>query len=133
MFAIGQLSKQVGETVKTIRYWTDLGMLEHTRTKSNYRLYSESSLKRIKFIRTSQALGFSLAQIKEIINLRIDGQKPCAEVKKELNQHLLRVQNNIKDLQILEKDLKKRIKWANEHPDAECTEGCVYLEDNISS
>jgi len=130
MFAIGELSKQVGEPVKTIRYWTDLGMLEHTRTKSNYRLYSQSSLKRIKFIRTSQALGFSLAMIKEILDLRIDGKKPCNEVKKELNQHLLIVQNNIKNLRVLEQDLKKRIRWANDHPDAECSEGCVYLEEN---
>ncbi len=130
MVTIGELAKQVGESVKTIRYWSDLAMLEPIRTKSNYRLYSESSLKRIKFIRTSQALGFSLSEIKAFIDLRKDGKQPCHEVISELNEHLKIVQKNLQELKNLELELKTRLKWAQEHPDADCDEGCVYLEAN---
>ncbi len=58
--SIGSLAGRTGETIKTLRYWTDLGLLEAERGENGYRYYAEDMAERSTFIRSAQALGFTL-------------------------------------------------------------------------
>jgi DNA-binding transcriptional MerR regulator len=82
---IGDVAKQVGLSVKTIRYYEGLGLLsEPERTDSGYRVYSEADLERLSFIKGAKALGLTLAEIRETLAMWVDGVRPCGHV-----QHLL--------------------------------------------
>ncbi len=127
--SIGDLATQTQESIKTLRYWTDRQLLETKRGDNNYRYYSPDTSKRVAFIRRTQALGFSLEEIKSILELRSEGVQPCNEVRHELSQHLAAVQARIAELGCLEAELAARLAWAKAHPDPDCAdEGCVYLE-----
>ncbi len=126
--SIGQLAKATGETVKTLRYWTDHGLLEAERGENGYRYYREDAARRAAFIRSAQALGFTLSEIQDILALRASGLQPCEHVKARLETHLATVRAHIAELEALERDLEARLRWAEANPEPECQmDGCVYL------
>jgi DNA-binding transcriptional MerR regulator len=126
--SIGDLASVTGETVKTLRYWTDQGLLDTERGENNYRYYVPDMKQRTAFIRSTQALGFSLEDIKSILHLRAEGVQPCNEVRAELDRHLSAVRERIAELQQLEAELSARLTWAEANPDPACDDdGCVYL------
>ena len=126
--SIGELANLAREPVKTLRYWSDQGLLDSQRGDNGYRYYQPEMVERVSFIRNTQALGFRLDDIKGILKLRGEGVKPCAEVREELQEHLTTVKSRIAELQALEFELAGRLAWAKANPDPECDgEGCVYL------
>ena len=126
--SIGQLANRAGEPVKTLRYWSDQGLLESERGDNGYRYYQRAMVERVGFIRNTQALGFRLEDIKGILRLRGEGVKPCDEVREELQEHLATVRARIAELQQLEAGLVDRLAWAEANPDPDCEgEGCVYV------
>lgn len=75
---IGQLAKKAGVKSDTIRFYEKQGLLpEPVRSASGYRLYDESALKRIRFIKQAQSLGFSLEEIQRILAMRGSGPETC--------------------------------------------------------
>jgi DNA-binding transcriptional MerR regulator len=132
--SIGDLANVTGETVKTLRYWTNQGLLDTERGENNYRYYSRDMKQRAAFIRSTQALGFTLEDIKSILHLRAEGVQPCNEVRAELARHLTAVQERIMELKQLEAELSARLTWAEANPDPACdAEGCVYLTEAQSA
>lgn len=128
--SIGGLSERTGESVKTLRYWTDLGLLEAERGENGYRYYREDAVQRSAFIRSAQAFGFSLNEIHEILALRTSGVQPCEDVRGRLKSHLAAVRVRIAELKALEGDLEARLAWAEAHPEPNCQQpGCVYLSE----
>lgn len=127
---IGELARTTKESVKTLRYWENQGLLEADRSDSGYRHFPERMIERVRFIRSAQALGFTLEEIREILELRSEGTPPCNDVRETLATHLETVRNRIRELHSLEADLTQRLAWANRHPDPECDEaqGCVYVD-----
>ena len=126
---IGHLASLTGETVKTLRYWSDLGLLTCERRPSGYRQYLPDATGQARFVRSAQAAGFTLEEIRGVMAARADGRKPCELVKAELKAHLENVQAHITRLRQLEAQLQAKVRWANEHPDPECDSvGCVYLD-----
>lgn len=78
---IGELSHVVGVTSQTIRFYEREGLLPPPQRASNgYRDYNESSTNRLLFIRSAQSAGLTLAEIATVIDLREEGQEPCAHV-----------------------------------------------------
>lgn len=133
-YSIGQLSKQTRESVKTLRFWTEQKLLDTTRGSNGYRYYQADMVKRVSFIRSAQAIGFTLAEIRSILELRAEGVKPCAEVRQELQNHLTKVQEGMAELKQLESELSARLNWAAQHPDPDCeSDGCVYLGSELTS
>jgi DNA-binding transcriptional MerR regulator len=129
--SIGQLASRTGESVKTLRYWTDFGLLATERGENGYRYYQPGMAERAAFIRSAQALGFTLAEIGEILSLRETGLQPCTEVREQLAAHLDGVKRRIAVLRNLEGELEARLQWAAAHPDPQCErDGCVYLVDD---
>ncbi|MGH9710814.1 MAG: MerR family transcriptional regulator [Candidatus Acidiferrales bacterium] len=72
---IGELSKRAGVNIQTVRFYERQKLLrEPTRTSSGYRLYVDADLEQVRFIKMSQQLGFTLKEIKELINIHEPGQ-----------------------------------------------------------
>lgn len=128
---IGQLARRAGESVKTIRYWEDEGLLEAERSESGYRLFDAAMVERARFLRRAQGLGFTLAELRSVLELRGDGVRPCDEVHGRLAAHLAQVRARLAELRALEAALEERLAWAAEHPDPDCRDLCVYLEDEV--
>ena len=124
---IGELASRTGESVKTLRYWSERGLLETARGDNGYRLYAEASLSRVSFIRSAQRLGFTLGELAGILVVRARGERPCADALEKLQCHLDEVERRIETLEDLRDALTQRLAWARAHPDARCEDDCVYL------
>ncbi|MBI1375971.1 MAG: MerR family DNA-binding protein [Frankiales bacterium] len=105
---IGELAHRHGITAKTLRYYEEIGLvLAASRTSSGYRDYDQSSEARLTFIRSGQAIGLSLAEIRDLLAIRDDGRTPCAAATELLDDHLDQLTERIRDLQSLRRDLRE--------------------------
>jgi MerR family copper efflux transcriptional regulator len=96
---IGDAAKRSGLSVKAIRYYEGLGLLsEPQRTDAGYRLYSEADLQRLTFIKGAKALGLSLADIRETLDMWVDGVKPCHHVEQLLQDKVAELTRRIEAL-----------------------------------
>ncbi|MDY6785935.1 MAG: heavy metal-responsive transcriptional regulator [Cyanobacteriota bacterium] len=100
---IGQVARQSGLSVKTIRYYEQLGLLAPNveRSRSGYRLFQPSIFNRLAFIKRSQALGLSLNEIRDILEIRDRGELPCEAVKARLLEKLQQIHEQIQALETL--------------------------------
>lgn len=103
---IGDLARETGTAVETVRYYEKIGLLPlPLRADNNYRCYSEGHLRRLSFVRRARDLGFSLDQIRELLNLADDRDRSCAAVDGLAHQHLASVDRKITDLKALRREL----------------------------
>lgn len=130
MTTIGQLARRTRESVKTLRYWTDLGLLAAERGANGYRYYGAGAAERVGFIRGAQALGLTLREIGDVLDAREHEHPPCQEAREVLVRHLRDVRERLAQWTRLEAELAERLAWAEAHPRPACEgEGCVYLAD----
>lgn len=129
---IGELAHATGERVKTLRYWEDRGLLVAQRSDSGYRHFDPDAVERAGFIRSAQALGFTLDEIGSVLELRAEGVAPCDDVRRQLRNHLATVRARRAQLERLEADLGARLAWAEQHPAPACEVGCVYLGNDAA-
>ncbi|MFA5517574.1 MAG: MerR family transcriptional regulator [Desulfuromonadales bacterium] len=130
MTTIGQLARRTRESVKTLRYWTDLGLLAAERGANGYRYYGAGAAERAQFIRGAQALGLTLREIGDVLDAREHEHPPCQEAREVLVRHLRDVRERLAQWTRLEAELAERLAWAEAHPRPACEgEGCVYLAD----
>ena len=105
---IGELAEQAGTSTKAIRYYEQIGILTSpARTAAGYRTYDEAALGRLSFVRAAQAVGLTLAEIRQIIAFRDDGQAPCAHVTGLLQRHAADLDMRIRELQQLRGELQQ--------------------------
>ena len=98
MLKIGDVSKRSGLGIETLRFYEKSGLLDKPgRTHSGYRMYSPEILERINFIRQAQALGFTLDEIRRIIE-DAKGKSPCDDVRKIVRQRLAEADQRIEEL-----------------------------------
>lgn len=110
-YFVGEIANKVGMNLETIRYYEKLKLLPKPKRKtdSRYRVYDESDLKRLLFIKRAKELGFTLKEIRELFELRLDSQAKCGDVK-HLTEHKLKdVDNRISDLKKIRSVLVKLI------------------------
>jgi Hg(II)-responsive transcriptional regulator len=125
-FTIGQLAKRVGVNVETLRYYERLHLLApSTRTPSGYRQYGPAEHHRLQFIKNAQALGFSLEEIAEFLNLRVGSTATCGDVKRKTQRKLAQVDKKLEDLQALARSLRTLIRSCDAQ---KMTEHCPILE-----
>lgn len=104
---IGAVARAAGVSVHTLRYYERLGLLPPPqRTRAGYRVYERPTVDRLRFIQQAQALGFSLAEIKEIVRLKYSGQSPCACVRRRLRQRLDEVEQEMKRLRKVRREVR---------------------------
>ena len=94
---ISELAKEAGVHVETIRYYQGIGLLPRPRRgRGTIRRYGADELKRVRFIKRAQALGFSLAEIALLLGLSVGDH--CAETKALAEMKLAMVEEKISDL-----------------------------------
>ena len=99
---IGELAAATGTTTKTLRFYEDSGLLQPSgRTATGYRQYTEDGVARLDFIRRGRAAGLTLAQIREVLDVRDQGHTPCRHVEELLATRLRALDAQIADLQAL--------------------------------
>ena len=107
---IGELARKAGVNIQTIRYYERCGILHPvSKTESGYRLYEENELKRLKFILHAKELGFTLKEIKELMELEITPLSACSKVQKKTEDKLKLVEQRIEALKSIRRVLKELI------------------------
>ena len=97
---IGQVARLAEVGVETIRFYERRGLIEEPpRRASGYRQYPPQAVARMRFIRRAKELGFSLQEIKELLELRVDADATCADVKGRANAKILDIQHKIETLE----------------------------------
>lgn len=105
---IGQVAREAGVGVETIRFYERVGLLEEPpRRQSGYRQYSPDAVKRIRFIKRAKELGFSLKEIKELLYLRVDTSTSCGAVKRRAEAKISDIERKVQDLQRMKRALVK--------------------------
>jgi MerR family copper efflux transcriptional regulator len=93
---IGKVARQAGVGVETIRFYERQGLLTTPiRKDSGYRLYPEHVLGRIRFIKRAKELGFSLREIKELLELRRNSSAPCEDVCEKAQAKIANIEGKI--------------------------------------
>src|ERR1700736_4493761 len=101
---IGELSKQSGVNIETIRYYERIKMLAPPpRTASGRRVYDSTDLRILVFIRRARELGFSLDEIRALLRLRGPDKASCREVREIAARHLENIRAKLSDLKKLER------------------------------
>ena len=104
---IGDLAAATGTKVNTIRYYEDIGLMPvAVRTQSGRRTYGRPELLRLTFIRRARAMGFSIDEIRSLLELSSHPDRDCAEAAAIASRHLRDVENRIARLQQLRAELK---------------------------
>ena len=125
---IGQVANITGETVKTLRYWTNLGLLSATREENQYRVYQPNVTERAAFIRNAQSLGFTLSEIFELQAACNEDCKDCMVVRDKIALQLERVRVSLGTLQNLERSLIAQLERADQNPNPDCSDtGCEFI------
>ena len=120
-YSIGAMARTGNCKVQTIRYYEQIGLLPKPRRNSgNQRVYSRQHYDRLRFIRHSRALGFSLDQIRQILALSDEPAHSCEEVDGIAREHLRDVESKIERLQSLRKELKRMISECAGNQVADC-------------
>src|SRR5207247_10744883 len=96
---VGAVAKAAGVGLQTLHYYERLGLLpKPDRSAANYRLYSPEAVRRVRFIKKAQALGLTLEETKQILDLKDHGREPCRKVAElggkhlqEIDAHLMRL------------------------------------------
>lgn len=118
---IGEAARHSGVKVPTIRYYEQIGLLPvPPRTQSNRRLYNETDLKRMTFIRHARELGFEIDAIRALLTLQDNPAQSCSEADAIAKARLAEVDQRIRSLSALKAELKMMIQGCSHGRVAEC-------------
>lgn len=99
MIPIGALARQARCNIETIRFYEKIGVLAKPgRSAGGHRMYRPAHVERLNFIRRARELGFTLDQVRALLRLSDERDRPCAEVKSVAQIHLTEVHAKIDDL-----------------------------------
>lgn len=105
---IGEIAKRSGMGIETIRYYEREGLLlEPKRRPSGYRQYDESTIDRLEYIRRAKELGFTLAEIRELLALSYHAHSGCDHVRRQAEAKVADIEKRIRSLQRLKRSLFK--------------------------
>lgn len=114
MLKIGDVSRQSGIGIEALRFYEKSGLLDQpARTDSGYRVYGPEVLERLAFIKQAQALGFSLDEIRRIVEDVRQGESPCDEVREIVSRRLAELDDRMRELRRYRKELAEMLKEWN--------------------
>ncbi len=104
----GELAKRCEVNFETVRYYEQQGLIpEPERTVSNYRVYEEDAVRRVRFIKRAQQLGFTLKEVKELLSLRASAGTRCADVYERAETKIRDIDEKIRTLRDIRRALSK--------------------------
>ncbi|HKS67505.1 MAG TPA: heavy metal-responsive transcriptional regulator [Candidatus Acidoferrales bacterium] len=108
---IGIVAKKIGLTVDAIRFYERNGLLPRApRTQGGFRRFGERDVEALSFIRRTQGLGFTLAEIRGLLAVRNSRLERCASVRNQLQGKLADVHRKLADLRKLEHELRAALR-----------------------
>ncbi|TAY20531.1 MerR family transcriptional regulator [Rhizobium ruizarguesonis] len=130
VFTIGALAKATGTSTPTIRYYEEIGLLPPaSRTASGQRNYDESDVGRLTFIKQCRDFGFSIEQVRVLLDLSVSSERDCAETRDIAQAHLDEVRTKMVELRALEKRLQGFVMRCNDACAGGPGSDCVIFKD----
>ncbi len=123
---IGEAAALSGVSAKMIRHYESIGLIPAAaRTFAGYRLYNDSDVHRLRFIRRARALGFAMKEVGQLLGLWADRSRASAEVKQLASQHADELGARIAEMQAMQRTLEELARrcHGNDRPD------CPILDD----
>ena len=119
---IGELTAKAGVNSETVRFYERKGLLPRPlRQPSGYRLYDEETLKRLRFIKGAQVIGFTLREVRELMELRVGPGRTCSDVKDRVEERLQDVNAKLRHLRSMKKAMQRLTAMcADEQLSGEC-------------
>jgi len=129
-FKIGGLAKRTGTNAPTIRYYEEIGLLRSAhRQAGGQRVYSDTDVKQLTFIRRCREFGFSIDQVRSLVALVQDPASSCVHARDLAQEHLVALRSKLIELKALERSIAAFVASC----DASCAGGpgpdCVILDD----
>lgn len=126
---IGEVAKQAGVAVGALRYYEELNLLTSERGHNGYRYYLPSVVHQVQFIKKAQALGFSLEEIGQVLNVHRQGDVPCELVRSLLQEKIEKIEAQIREMESFKSGLVQyRDQWAESEPRPEPGDICPLIE-----
>ncbi len=133
-FTISQLAKAAEVPTTTVRYYERIGLVEpEDRSQGNYRLYSDESLRKLKFIRAAQSIGFQLDDVRTLLDAGDAEPLPCEDVQVLIEDRLAEIEERLKDLRHVKRVLKSALKKCSDTQDAGCCHVIETLHETSSN
>ncbi|MBB3862048.1 Cu(I)-responsive transcriptional regulator [Novosphingobium hassiacum] len=118
---IGEMASATATNIETVRYYEKIGLLPPpARDAANYRSFGNDHLARLSFIRRARDLGFTLDQVRELLDLADDRARSCAAVDAIASAHLAEIDRKLADLQALRGELSRLIGDCRQGTVADC-------------
>jgi DNA-binding transcriptional MerR regulator len=132
---VQDIANQVGVTAHTIRYYNKLGLLSSNRDPSNqYRRFDASALERLRFVLRAKTLGFSLAEIREVLEMSHAGRSPCPRVRDIVRERIAENAASIAQLNILQRRLEQTARrWSEMTDQAPNGPAICHLIESLGS
>jgi DNA-binding transcriptional MerR regulator len=130
---IGEAAERAALSIDAIRFYERRALLPKApRTNGRFRLYTANDVARLTFIKEMQGLGFSLQEIKQLLELR-ERRDACREVRDLLNAKIAKVRSKVRELQKLERDLVLDLRKCNrelQHRQKSAPRACPVLSSS---
>ena len=118
---IGEAASLSGVSAKMIRYYESIGLIAKVeRTRAGYRTYSEADVHTLRFIRNARELGFSVADISELLALWQDRERHSSEVRRLAQGHLAQLNAKVASLQAMAQTLSHLVECCHGDERPEC-------------
>lgn len=134
MIKIGEVAKQTGLSVKSIRYYHDIGLVCAERDANGYRSYNDAQIEELHFLHHCRELGFALEDCRTLLSLKSDKSRSAEDVKQIANIHLQEVNRRIAQLNSLKQQLSELIHACagGEQPECAILKGLSTKSDSQS-
>lgn len=119
---VGKVAARAGVKIDTLLYYERQGVIAPPeRNGSNYRIYTEDAVLRVRFVKRAQELGFTLAEIKQLLELRVSEDASCADVRDQALAKVTDLDQKIRSLQAMRRVLSKLAdECSGQGPVSEC-------------
>ncbi len=125
---IGEVAARAGVNPKTLRFYESMGLLPAPSREGNgYRRYSAETVEILSFVKQAQGLGFTLAEIKEILSIRRRGEVPCVHVRSLLQAKAAELDQKLADLVALRGRIRRSLAAWGRSPRMRATV-CPHIE-----
>ncbi len=115
---VKEISQRAQVSTDSVRYYTRIGLLKPKRNESNgYKHFTEADVRKLRFIRRAQSLGYSLSEIQKIFQDAHHGQSPCPLVRKVIHNRIHENKKKLLELQALQNRMENALTEWSKMPD----------------
>lgn len=118
MFTVTQLANRAEVTADTVRHYAHIALLSPRRNPQNgYKLFKEDDIRRLHFIRQAQNLGFTLGEIRKILDHSSNGDSPCPQVREIIQRRIAENRAKLDAMLVLQKRMESALSLWDTMPD----------------